>query len=320
MCGLFGMVDYKNYISLADKNMILRNLAEESEERGIDASGIAYCIDHDIKIYKHPLPAAKLNIRLREPVKTIIGHTRMKTQGTEKFNYNNHPWKGRCENTAFALAHNGVLNNDRRLRREENLPNTKIETDSFAAVQLLEKYGKFTEENLTKMAEKMEGTFTFTILDDQENLFIVKGSSPIAIYHSRKKGIYLYASTEEIFKNAVKKSKISLRKFEKIEIKNGDIIKIEAGGKRKIVKFKYSESKFMSFGYYPIRYRKERPYNSHHLSCDSYEEQYLDYLLSCGGYMGVDEDTILELFEMGMDIFEIESLLYSPELVRGLTK
>ena len=37
-----------------------------------------------------------------------------------------------------ALAHNGVLYNDRELRREQHLPTTPIETDSYIAVQLLE--------------------------------------------------------------------------------------------------------------------------------------------------------------------------------------
>ena len=37
-----------------------------------------------------------------------------------------------------ALAHNGVLYNDKELRRKQHLPPTPIETDSYIAVQLLE--------------------------------------------------------------------------------------------------------------------------------------------------------------------------------------
>ena len=36
-----------------------------------------------------------------------------------------------------ALAHNGVLYNDKELRREQHLPLTSIETDTYVAVQLL---------------------------------------------------------------------------------------------------------------------------------------------------------------------------------------
>lgn len=37
-----------------------------------------------------------------------------------------------------ALAHNGVLYNDKELRRKQHLPTTPIKTDSYIAVQLLE--------------------------------------------------------------------------------------------------------------------------------------------------------------------------------------
>ena len=60
------------------------------------------------------------------------------TQGSEKRNCNNHPFEGHCGKEAFALAHNGVLYNDRELRREQHLPTTPIETDTYVAVQLLE--------------------------------------------------------------------------------------------------------------------------------------------------------------------------------------
>ncbi|UQT46789.1 hypothetical protein M5E87_16235 [Flavonifractor plautii] len=36
------------------------------------------------------------------------------------------------------MAHNGVLHNDGYLRRSLSLPKTKIETDSYIAVQLIE--------------------------------------------------------------------------------------------------------------------------------------------------------------------------------------
>lgn len=64
----------------------------------------------------------------------VMGHTRHATQGTLKFNGNNHPFRGRCGNTDFALAHNGILCNDRELRKELKLPKTKIETDSYRSV------------------------------------------------------------------------------------------------------------------------------------------------------------------------------------------
>ena len=63
------------------------------------------------------------------------------TQGNEKFNYNNHPFYGHADKN-FAFAHNGVLYNDIEVRKEKHLPKTKIETDSYVAVQLIEQQGK----------------------------------------------------------------------------------------------------------------------------------------------------------------------------------
>ena len=58
-----------------------------------------------------------------------MGHTRFTTQGSEKQNYNNHPFYGQADKE-FALAHNGVLYNDTVLRKAKSLPDTHIDNDS----------------------------------------------------------------------------------------------------------------------------------------------------------------------------------------------
>ena len=68
-----------------------------------------------------------------------MGHTRAATQGSAKDNFNNHPFPGYAGGS-FALAHNGVLFNDIFLQR--SLPVTKVKTDSYVAVQLLQQSGK----------------------------------------------------------------------------------------------------------------------------------------------------------------------------------
>ena len=65
----------------------------------------------------------------------------------------------------YALAHNGVLWNDKELRIAENLPLTSVETDSYIAVQLLEQQKALDFDSLKAMAEKVEGSFVFTVLD-----------------------------------------------------------------------------------------------------------------------------------------------------------
>ena len=99
-----------------------------------------------------------------------MGHTRMTTQGAASKNYNNHPFSGRAGRQSFALAHNGVLYNDMELRHTRHLPSTKIETDSYVTVQLLEKSGKLCPDTLARMAEALDGSFTITVLDAQNSL------------------------------------------------------------------------------------------------------------------------------------------------------
>ena len=105
--------------------------------RGTDATGIAYNFNDRLRIYKRPLPARKMKIHIPHGVNVVMGHTRMTTQGNAQFNQNNHPFLGHVDGSSFALAHNGVLWNDKELRMEENLPMTSVETDSYVAVQLL---------------------------------------------------------------------------------------------------------------------------------------------------------------------------------------
>ena len=56
------------------------------------------------------------------------------------------------------------------------------------------------------MAEDVDGSFTFTILDADNKLYFVKGSSPMCLIYIDKLDLYVYASTESIMKKALKKS------------------------------------------------------------------------------------------------------------------
>ena len=41
------------------------------------------------------------------------------------------------------------------------------------------------------MAENVEGSFSFSVLDSNDNLYIVKGDSPISVLHFKKKQVYV---------------------------------------------------------------------------------------------------------------------------------
>lgn len=163
MCSLFGIIDYKGCLSDRDKEKIISVLATECEVRGTDATGVAYTENGKIKIYKKPIAAHKIKFRFKRNPSVIMGHTRMTTQGSEKFNYNNHLFYSK--KLKFALAHNGVIYNDNDLKKDKNLSKTKIETDSYVAVQLIEKKAALNHEPIKYMAELVRGSFCFTILN-----------------------------------------------------------------------------------------------------------------------------------------------------------
>ena len=229
MCCLFGIYDYKGSLTAAQKKRLISALATAAEERGTDATGIAYNLTGHLTVYKRPWPAHLMRFRLPEDARCIMGHTRMTTQGDEKNNYNNHPFLGTA-NVLFALAHNGIIHNDLALRKEKNLPRTKIETDSYVAVQLLEQQGSISFQSIRNAAESLRGTLTLTILDSRDELYIVKGNNPLTLYHFPRLGVYVYASTEQILKKGLKKGmSIKERPFE-IPLREGDILRINRSG------------------------------------------------------------------------------------------
>ena len=130
---------YKGTFTAARRLQMVKALGTAAEIRGTDATGIAYFQRDKLCIQKAPKPAHKMRCRIPAEVQYIMGHTRMTTQGNADQNQNNHPFPGKAGIQKFALAHNGVLTNDQELRFSEKLPKTDVETDSFVAVQLIEK-------------------------------------------------------------------------------------------------------------------------------------------------------------------------------------
>ena len=305
MCALFGWLDYKHILSYKVHKKMTQILANESEERGTDAAGISYVKDGKIVIYKRPKPAHKLNFDPQERTTAVMGHTRMTTQGDGKYNYNNHPFPGIAGNTAFAFAHNGVLWNDKELRKEKLIPETHIETDSYAACQLIEQQGNLDFDSLKYMAETVEGNFTFTLLDDNSSLYIVKGSNPMCLLHFPAFGLYIYASTESIMKNALKRIGLNRYAMERVETKEGDIIRIDRRGN--ITRAGFDPA--------PHYYKFSTPYNWY--DDYNYYDAYAQTLLDLCHCYGVDEEDVTLLFEYGYTADEVEEMFLDHSLLHA---
>ena len=304
MCSLFGIIDYQNVLSSRQKNKILSVLSVACEERGTDATGIAYNTGGSLKVYKRPLPAHLLWFKVYEDTNLVMGHTRMTTQGSEKYLPNNHPFPGKAGDTNFALAHNGVLSNDKRLRRQHDLPATKIETDSYIAVQLLENSGELSFASLASMAEKLEGSFTISVMSDADDLYLVKGDNPICIYHYEKLGFYIYASTEPILKTALKQLNLKLGKPTKIKLDCGEILRIDAAGN--MSRGQFDDSKiFLGYSHWPRYYSRPAVWET----VQDSQTSYIEDLKSVAAYYGIWPEDIDEMLADGVTPEEIEDLL-----------
>ena len=121
VCALFGFLNYGKRVPWRTLQKLVQALANASEVRGNHATGIAFNRPDRLSIFKRPLPAHKMHFRVPVGTAAVMGHTRLTTQGSQKRNENNHPFRGYA-GTGFALAHNGVLYNDELLRRERHLP------------------------------------------------------------------------------------------------------------------------------------------------------------------------------------------------------
>lgn len=295
MCAVFGYLDYKEKVSNAILKKLIQNLSIAAEVRGTDATGISYVNYGKVVTFKKAKPAHKMKLYFPKNTRTVIGHTRMTTQGSEKYNYNNHPFNGICGTETFALAHNGVLSNDAELKAKYHLPKTPIETDSYVAVQLLEQEKQLHAESIKKMAELIEGSFVFTILRNDNTLFLVKGNNPLTLYHFPKTGIYVYASTKSIFDNALQQVNLS-DKFCEIEISEGEILEIASSGKIRKSNFAMQDSVFSPYNWYETEEQEE-------------------FLLECCQMFGVPEEDVYLLLDYGFSADEIEEMLMNPCLL-----
>ena len=301
MCCLFGFIDYVGALSVRQKNYLIRELSIASEARGTDATGIAYNTSRGLQIYKRPLAAYRLHLRIPAEAHVVMGHTRMTTQGSAKKNFNNHPFLGHVKGESFALAHNGVVWNDLELRHAKHLPRTKVQTDSYIAVQLIERQNALNLSSLKCMAEQVEGSFSFSVLSERDDLYLIKGDNPLTIAYFPKVGVYVYASTAEILNKALARCGNWLGRGEKVAVEMGDIVKIDSNGR--ITRGTFDASKFYrsSWGYWDTPLYPRLPQS---------EVEHLPLLKSVAKAFGFTGEMIDRLLEQGFSTDDIENLLY----------
>ena len=240
-----------------------------------------------------------------------MGHTRMTTQGPADKLQNDHPFSGKLPKSRFALAHNGVITNDKSLRKAENLHQTNIETDSYIAVQLIEKENALDFPSLRTMAEKVKGTFTFTVMDLENNLYIVKGNNPLCLYYFPARGFYIYASTKAILEAALDTMGYLETFHEEIHIADGEMLRIDAAGTITRDHFKPPVSLEPYYDHYYDFWEDWFPVEE---EMEGYRKQLIDFAVA----IGVPRQELEYLHNMGLSDFEFEECIYDKKFRRML--
>jgi hypothetical protein len=189
------------------------------------------------------------------------------------------------------------------------LPHDRIETDSYIAVQLLEHFKTLNFSNLANMAELVSGSFTFTMVDNNDALWIVKGDSPLTLVHFPRRKMYVYASTDEILfaamAHTVLVDDIVNNDFELVDIDDGEIVRIDKHGE--ITRAKFNFDRYGASGY------NWRTYGNIHDDAPAESDfcsSWLADVKTCARARGFDDSDIDELLRDGYTLDEIEDFIY----------
>ncbi len=208
MCGIMGYYSFGKTIPDKDK---ITNMFSLLESRGKDASGFAFIRDHNLIVHKDAIKSSELvktNVwkELVLPSSMIL-HTRMKTQGSEKNNANNHPLFSK---NGIAIVHNGIIYNDKEIFGKKQ---RDAEVDSESILHLLSM--KFKGDKIKQLFDKVEGSFAVAMIDknNPRRLILVKKDNPTDLYYDQKDDILYFCSEREIMQEALNIKKVTARGF-----------------------------------------------------------------------------------------------------------
>lgn len=155
------------------------------------------------------------------------------------------------------------------------------------------------------MAEQLEGSLTITLLDTSSTMYFIKGNNPLTIRLVPGLGCYLYASTDEILEIALNKLGIVQIPQTEIPIHQGDIMTINAKGRRSISTFD------------DIKLRPQSFYSYWDWCCPTKSndlDDYLDTVLDYGRRHGIPERELKLLLDAGYSAFDLEELIYDDQM------
>ena len=193
MCGIFGLtVSQRTQLPNDKIEKILKSLFELSESRGKEASGVAFKTISGIKILKSGLSSSQLfksqefisikNDSLNEISQaiSIIGHSRLVTNGRASLNINNQP----VTLDSLVCIHNGIITNDKDISDEiKHTPISDLDTEPF--INMIKRYSSSMDLSsaIYNAFLKIEGSASCAFLDENDNrLFLASNNGSLYYY------------------------------------------------------------------------------------------------------------------------------------------
>lgn len=253
MCGICGIS--MSHSEEMDIDRLAKDMLIDMESRGSDATGVAWNgNDNEVWITKENIGASRFVKEFSVPaeIKTLIGHTRLATQGSPEDNDNNHP----IDANGIVGVHNGYISNDYKLFREVLGVETRIaEVDSEAAFALLGSEDLSTVDALNMI----QGSAALAWLDttEPEILNLARISwSPLVIGRTDE-GSLLFASTRTCILDAAGNQGLSLLDIEALE--EGEYLQVKGG--EILTRARFAKNKTKSYSGMKIDYSRPGAYS-----------------------------------------------------------
>jgi len=235
MCGICGYVSRQEPSN--ELMMLATNTFLSIEDRGNQASGIAYLDEAHKSVIKNPIPARSFvsTVQYKEFLcakpSIAIFHTRLATSGSVNDNNNNHPF----QLGGLVWVHNGIIWNSKELTKEFNLQ-YKGECDSYIIGLLIDHFlreGKDIVTAIRKAGKKLRGSFAVALIY-KGKLYLFNGGGDL--FYTTFGGSIVFASGKKyIYGNEI------VMPCDK-EIPSGTIIEIGQSLKVRRFEFKFTKT------------------------------------------------------------------------------
>jgi glucosamine--fructose-6-phosphate aminotransferase (isomerizing) len=225
MCGIFGIAARENTLSFQDLNKLTNSLFLLSESRGKESAGIAISTNTAIRVYKSPIAASKMircgsyktffkdAIRekgsnekdlIHSPI-TLIGHSRLVTNGSEENHDNNQP----VIKDGIAAIHNGIVVNDEKLWSKHTKLRRLYQVDTEVILSLIRNFldqSKSISQAVQSTFSLLEGTASIAFLaGDQEYLVLATNNGSLYATSNSDSSVFVFASEAFILNKFLEK-------------------------------------------------------------------------------------------------------------------